>query len=59
MNLRRIVELVWLAVAAFAAIEAVMAYRYQKWSEMQLFIFVFVVAIVFYFLRRYQRLKRG
>ena len=58
MNLRRIVEIVWLGVAAFAVVEGYIAYKTEGFgNNFVLMIVVFVVAIAMYTLRKRQRTK--
>ncbi|MCB0733200.1 MAG: hypothetical protein H6608_05155 [Flavobacteriales bacterium] len=58
MKLRRIVEIVWLAVAAFAAVEGYISYTKEKFGNNTiLMVVVFVMAIAMYTLRRRQRMN--
>ena len=58
MNLRRIVEIVWLAVAAFAVVEGYINYTEEGMGNNTiLMIVVFVMAITMYVVRRRQRMK--
>jgi tryptophan-rich sensory protein len=58
MNLRRIVEIVWLAVAAFAAVEGYISYKEEGFGNNTFLMFaVFGMAMVMYFVRKRQRRK--
>ncbi|MBI1306618.1 MAG: hypothetical protein GC181_08395 [Bacteroidetes bacterium] len=58
MNLRRIIEIVWLAIAAFAAVEGYVSYQKEGFGNNTLLMtVVFVVAIAMYTLRRRQRMR--
>lgn len=59
MNLRRIVEIVWLGVAAFAAVEGFISYRKEGFgSNTMLMVVVFAMAVAMYTLRRKQRMNQ-
>lgn len=58
MNLRRIVEIVWLGVAAFAAVEGYISYTKQGMgNDTILMMVVFAMAIGMYVMRRRQRIN--
>lgn len=58
MKLRRIIEIVWLGVAAFAAVEGYLSYTKEGFGNNTiLMIVVFVMAIAMYTLRRKQRMN--
>jgi len=59
--MRKIVEIVWLAVAAVSLVEAVYNYKKSGFENdgTLMFLMVFALAVFMYFFRRFQRLKKG
>lgn len=59
MNIRRIIEIMWLAVAAVSLVEMVIGFRESGFSDQhfQLFAVVFFTAVFMYFFRKRQRKK--
>lgn len=58
--MRRIVELMWLALAAITAVEAVIAYKELGWDQRTfMMIGVFLISIFMYRMRHKQRVKKA
>ncbi len=54
--MRRLVEIVWMAIAAISLVEGYIAFQSNGFSkEVQIFAFVFLVSVFMYFLRKRQR----
>jgi hypothetical protein len=58
MNIRRIVEIAWLAIAAFSVVEFYIEYSANKFSQKAImFLLAVVVAFFMYSLRKRSRKK--
>ncbi|MFT4521884.1 MAG: hypothetical protein ACI8ZN_000823 [Bacteroidia bacterium] len=57
-HLKRLVEIMWLAIAAFAAVEGFISFRAEGLSQNTIiYVVVFVLAIAMYTLRKRQGRK--
>lgn len=56
--MRRLVEIVWMAIAAISLVEFYFTYKASGFNQdAQVFVFVFFVSVFMYFFRRRQRLR--
>lgn len=57
--MRRLVEYVWLALAAICLVEAAISWKAYGFGNdnTAIFLLVFLLSVFMYFFRRYQRMK--